>query len=343
MRTSLIIIVTALITILTTLVLMRETTHPGPGFVIKDLESHHLDVRPWTSLEPLDEPERFHFAVVTDRTGGMREAVFEKGIGKVNLVQPAFVVSVGDVIEGYAPQGKRPSEDWDYASSMVRDFDAPFFHIAGNHEYKDTAMADTWRKHFGRSYYHFRYKGVLFLALNSELFEAPADWHSGPYPKEWRERQQEQMTYVEEVLADNQEVRWTFVFIHKPYWRARWERPENLKAHAGDPPPWERQTHVPEDWARIEAMLADRNYSIFAGHLHSYDYQDDSADKHSHDKIAMATMGGISRMRGVDYGEFDHFAWVTMTEDGPVIANLLLEGVLGKDVAMPKQRPYWID
>ena len=47
-------------------------------------------------------------------------------------------------------------------------------------------------------------------------------------------------------------------------------------------------------------------------------------------------------MRGVEYGEFDHFVWVTMTEDAPVIANVLLDGILPKDIPMPLKRPYWV-
>lgn len=37
-------------------------------------------------------------------------------------------------------------------------------------------------------------------------------------------------------------------------------------------------------------------------------------------------------MRGKDFGEFDHFAWFTMTDEGPVMANLDLSGIYPKDV-----------
>ena len=32
-------------------------------------------------------------------------------------------------------------------------------------------------------------------------------------------------------------------------------------------------------------------------------------------------------MSGLKNGKFDHFVWVTMSEEGPVIANLLIDGV----------------
>ena len=37
-------------------------------------------------------------------------------------------------------------------------------------------------------------------------------------------------------------------------------------------------------------------------------------------------------MRGTPWGEFDHVAQVSMTKDGPVIANLRLDGILASDV-----------
>ena len=46
----------------------------------------------------------------------------------------------------------------------------------------------------------------------------------------------------------------------------------------------------------------------------------------------LATTGGSSKMRGVEYGEFDEVVWVTMTNKGPVIANLLLNGILDENV-----------
>ena len=45
----------------------------------------------------------------------------------------------------------------------------------------------------------------------------------------------------------------------------------------------------------------------------------------------LATTGGQSALGGLEAGQFDHVLWVTMTADGPVFANLLLEGVLDED------------
>jgi len=45
----------------------------------------------------------------------------------------------------------------------------------------------------------------------------------------------------------------------------------------------------------------------------------------------LATTGGGSKLRGRAFGEFDQVAWVTMTDHGPRIANLLLDGIWNED------------
>jgi hypothetical protein len=42
------------------------------------------------------------------------------------------------------------------------------------------------------------------------------------------------------------------------------------------------------------------------------------------------------KLLGMDKGEFDHIMWVTMTDDGPIVANLLLDGILNDD-PVPRQ------
>lgn len=37
-------------------------------------------------------------------------------------------------------------------------------------------------------------------------------------------------------------------------------------------------------------------------------------------------------MRGKTHGEFDQIAWITMTDEGPQIANVLLDGIVDIDL-----------
>jgi hypothetical protein len=56
---------------------------------------------PWTDKPVFDDPDRFQIAIMTDNTGGHRPGIWMKAVEKINLMRPAFVMSVGDLIEGY--------------------------------------------------------------------------------------------------------------------------------------------------------------------------------------------------------------------------------------------------
>lgn len=262
--------------------------------------------RPWTNLEAKNNPENFQFIIVTDRTGGHRPGVFMDGVRKINLMQPEFVMSVGDLIEGYTEDLERLDHELTEFNGFTEQLDMPFFYLPGNHDISNLVMKEEWEKRFGPTYYHFKYKDVLFLCLNSE--DPPSSQMS-----------EEQVAYAKKALEENQDVRWTLVFIHKPLW------------NYGDP--------AENGWAALEIALKDRPHNVFAGHTHHYFKH----VRNDQEYIVLATMGGGSQLRGPNYGEFDHFMWVTMTDDGPRIANLMLDGIwdtnITSDARMAMIRP----
>ncbi|MFP6590349.1 MAG: metallophosphoesterase [Candidatus Latescibacterota bacterium] len=256
-------------------------------------------INPWTHLDLVNDPENFQFAIVTDRTGGHRAGVFPDAMRKINLLQPEFVMSVGDLIEGYSEDRDVLNTEWDEFIGFVEKLDMPFFYLPGNHDISNPVMAEVWKERFDRSYYHFVYRDVLFVCLNTEE-TAPNTITS------------QQADWVEGVLADNAEVRWTMVFLHKPLWNYNEIGSEEMHAM----------------WTRIEGMLVGRKYTVFAGHFHRY-------TKHVRNEsnyFVLATTGGGSGLRGPLFGEFDHVVWVTMFDEGPRIANLMLEGIWDENV-----------
>src|SRR5262249_39231421 len=70
---------------------------------------------------------------------------------------------------------------------------------------------------------------------------------------------------------------------------------------------------------------------VFCGHYHSYQ----KYVRQGMNYYQLATTGGGSQLRGPDYGEFDHITWVTMKPDGPVLANLMLDGIYPEDLKKP--------
>jgi len=264
------------------------------------------DKNPWTNLDANASPESFQFVVVSDRTGGHRSGVFSRAVQQVNLLQPEFVMSVGDLIEGtITPEGIR--KQWDEFDSYAKQFKMPFFYCPGNHDAQSLIKSDVWTERLGRRYYHFKYKDALFVVMNSQDFEAD-DPKDPPKAQRGLGVGKQQREYLEKALKENDKVKWTFVFIHHPIWAGR--------------------DITETGWIETEKLLAGRKYTVFCGHVHRYQ----KFVRNGMNYYQLATTGGGSALRGIEYGEFDQVGWVTMTKDGPVLANVLLSGVVKDDL-----------
>lgn len=261
---------------------------------------------PFTHLNVNRRPNSFQFAIVSDRTGGRRPGVFPRAIDKINLLQPEFVVSVGDLIEGYSEDPGTWALEWSEFESKLTRFEMPFFFCPGNHDISNLPMSKEWQRKFGRSYYDFRYQDCLFVVLNTE-----------EEPKKDREYffSAEQRGWLRQVLDNNKDVRWTFVLMHKPVWSITNPKlAENTPATMG--------------WDEVEASLQGRRYTVFSGHNHVYA----KSVRNGMDYYILATTGGASTLTGTKDGKFDHFVWVTMKDSEPVVANVLLDGIEDKNV-----------
>jgi len=261
--------------------------------------------KPWSDKPILDDPNRFSIAIMTDNTGGHRPGVWMQAVERLNLLRPAFVMSIGDLIEGYAEDRTVIEEQWNEFMGFVDAMEMRFFFVAGNHDLKNPLMHTIWREHFGVEWYSFDYKGVHFVCLCTE----------DPVTN----IAEEQLAWVKEDLEKHQDARWTLVFLHKPLWLVA-----EKAMTTGTPDP--------TNWKRIETMLGTRKHTVFSGHVHHYVQYDRNGMKYYH----LATTGGSSPLRGVPYGEFDHVTWLTMEPDGPHVSNLLLDGIVAPDTVTEK-------
>jgi len=259
---------------------------------------------PRTQSEFRNDPADFQFAIVADRTGGHRPGVFSLAVDRLELLQPEFVISVGDLIEGYTADTAELDRQWSEFVAMVDRLGMPFFFVPGNHDISHRgdddavrqAAGQAWNERFGRTYYDFVYRDVLFLCLNTEQ---AGQSRLGA----------EQLAHFESVLAQHPDPRWTVVFMHKPLWKDA-----DLAASG---------------WDRMEEALKGRPYTVFAGHFHTYSHE----VRNGRDHYVLATTGGGSELGGAAVGQFDHVVWVTMMDEGPRVANLALAGVLPDDPA----------
>jgi len=292
------------------------------------------DAKPWSSENFQNKPENFQFAIIGDRTGGANAlGTFDLAMDQINLLQPEFVINVGDLIEGYPIDEDDLNSMWEEADSMISKLQMPFFYTIGNHDVSDSVMKEAWLKRRGVDYYYFVYNDVLFMVLNTEddsRPEPPPEIMEGlkvynklqvedpeaakemlkqfmtddaviaalAQPVEFKETQ---LNWIKKTLAENDEVRWTFLFMHEPCW----ENPA-------------------ESFKEIQAMLKGRDHTFFAGHLHYYDY--DKIDGYEH--ITMGPAGSSFHHDGP--GNVDHIMWVTMTDNGPQMGNIALKGLFNR-------------
>ncbi|MFM1874743.1 MAG: hypothetical protein RL266_480 [Bacteroidota bacterium] len=259
--------------------------------------------KPWTHLNFKNNPDNFQFAIVTDNTGGMRRPVFETAVTKLNLMQPEFVMSVGDLIEGYTMDQEQIDKEWLEFNGWAGNIEMPFFYVPGNHDISNAKMQKDWEERYGVRYYSFLYKNVLFICIDTDDMTVPA----------WFKISKEQETYIHSVLDANKDVRYTFFFMHHPMW-----------------------SKESSAFARIEEKLKSegRKYTMFAGHNHRYMHD----IRQGKNYYTLATTGGGSPLLGPEFGTFDHITWVTVTDEEPIMANLWLDGILEMDLVNPKNK-----
>jgi predicted MPP superfamily phosphohydrolase len=288
---------------------------------------------PWVGKVIDDNSKKFTFALFSDLNGGEREHIFEVAAAQLALFKPDFIVSIGDLIVGGTEDEAQLQKEWDSFDERADKAGAPIFRVGGNHDLSNVKMRDVWADRYGPRYYHFVYSEVLFLILDSEDFSEKRMqeiYHAraaafkvldGPNPEAARnmeyskmferdvgEISQTQSNYFKKVLAQNSDVKWTFLFMHKPAWKR--EDGKGLD--------------------KIEEALNGRSYTVFNGHEHSFLYE----VKNDMDYIMLGTTGG--GQNPTDENSFDHLTLITMDPSGPNISHIKMEGILDKTGNIPE-------
>ncbi len=286
---------------------------------------------PWTSTNFELEEEDFTFAIISDLNGGERPGVYSTAVAQLNRLDPTFVLSVGDLIDGGTEDSLQLAKEWDSFDLRTSKLNMPFFYLGGNHDLTNPRMRTFWKNRLGPRYYHFVYEGVLFLMLDSEdysekrmleIYEARAkalkiisgelegNYEESEYFK-MSERKTgsmspEQLDYFKEVLEKYPKVKWTFVLMHKPLWT----REDELGL------------------GRLEMLLSERPYSVINGHVHSFLHE----KRNGRDYTILGTTGGGQREG--DSLAFDHVTLVRMAKN-PVITHLKMDGILDETGKVP--------
>jgi Icc protein len=148
-------------------------------------------------------PDSFHFAILGDRTGEAQPGVYEQVWKEVAAESPAFVVSVGDTIQGMSDASTEA--EWREASRIFKPFRSyPLYLAPGNHDIWSEASERLFRQYAEHPvHYSFDYGQAHFTVLdNSRSEELPA----------------QEMVFLEADLKAHAGQPLKIIVSHRPSW-----------------------------------------------------------------------------------------------------------------------------
>jgi len=241
--------------------------------------------------------EAFRFAIVGDRTGSAVDQVFEEIIEEVKLLDPDFVMCVGDLIEGYETDTTVMYAQWDSLLAIIQTLPCKFYFVPGNHELQNETDRAIYTEKTGfKRYYSFNYRNSHFIILDNTM----------TYWALPQEMDAEQIKWLEKDLEKHKQMDNIFVFYHIPtyIYALREDTTDNL--------------------AQIfEKYGVD---AVFTGHHHEYSY----LNQNNIEYIDVGSSGGGMSTSDPARGHFYHYLMVTVRGNERNIA------VLKKESALPR-------
>lgn len=117
----------------------------------------------------------FHFAILGDRTGQAQPDVYEQVWKEIAAANPAFVVGVGDTIQG--TDDSTAESEWRAIRRILEPFRRfPLYLAPGNHDIWSAESERLFQRYAGHpAHYGFDYAQAHFTVLdNSRSDEMPA-------------------------------------------------------------------------------------------------------------------------------------------------------------------------
>jgi 3',5'-cyclic AMP phosphodiesterase CpdA len=242
----------------------------------------------------------FRFAILSDRTGGHTPGIYQQVIDEINLLNPDFVVTVGDHIEGYGEDYGRSDAEWDSLQALIGVLEVPVYMTPGNHDIWDDESEAMYRARTGFApYYSFDHGNTHFIVLDNSRIDVAADFPD------------EQKDWLVADLSEHGDAENIFVFAHKPLWAQTLAMGESDALH--------------------EIFREHGVDAVFNGHLHHYFSTGFDGIDYT---VIGSSGGGLYRTaeQPVTRGEFFQFGWVTVTSPGYELAIVDIGSVYPRSV-----------
>lgn len=279
------------------------------------------------ALTAPDAAESFMFIVFGDRTGGPRSGikVLAKAVETTRWLDPDFVMTVGDLVEGYNTPDEWLTEMTEYKGIMDA-LPMPWYPVAGNHDvYARPNLpgghTNLYKQHFAPLYYSFNHKFAHFIVLFSDESLAFSD------PSKNQNMSPEQLDWLKTDLASTKAER-VFVFLHHPRWLQQYEG---------------------SNWPQVHQLFVDdaRPTTVIAGHIHAI-RDDGRSDNVQY--LTLGTVGGHPE-RELSHSSINHVTLVHVRHDRESVVHIPMDSVRPasdfpgweSDEIMALNRAAWVD
>ncbi len=248
---------------------------------------------------PEEEADEFHFVVLGDSQFDA-PSEFNRIIDQARRLRPAFVIQVGDLIDGYKDALDEVEAEWQRFEKQIAPLaPVPFIAVAGNHDVfngdlqVDPALEKMFVDRWGGLYYAFTYKNALFVVLNSDSTEG-MNTITG-----------KQLSWLERTLADNK-AEHTFVFMHRPAFLTKGSE------------------------ALHELFMKHGVDRVFYGHHHHYHHFDRDGIGYT-----MTNANGTSAAEHPEIGGMPHLLQVSVRGAEVDVAVIHADAVIAEDSVAP--------
>ena len=149
------------------------------------------------------QAESLRFAILGDRTGDVQAGVYEQAWKEVVAEDPAFVVTVGDTIEGM--HDATAQTEWQEVESILKPYRRfPLYLPPGNHDIWSEASERLFRQHAGHPRHYSFDRGPTHVTI---LDKSRSD-----------ELAPEELTFLEEDLKAHESQPVKMILSHRPSW-----------------------------------------------------------------------------------------------------------------------------
>jgi len=262
--------------------------------------SWNFEFAQYRGSEPATSPEDFRFAIVGDRTACPEQGLMPQAFHELNQLSPDFVVSVGDLIEGYSDKPAAIHQMWQEFDQEVSNLKSPFVYVPGNHDIWNVTSRGIYEARYGPSFRSFNYRGLHFVTLDTEQQDSAGRTLDQIMGK--------QLEWLQDDLRRNRGARQILIFMHRPVWQSG-------------------------GLDEVYPLIVGRPVHIFSGHHHRYSFEVIHGIPHV---VLSAVAGSMPATESVQSGNFRHYVFVTVRSNELKLALIRLGGVLSLDVTSQK-------